>query len=242
MADLFDIDVLAYEPSPIGMICLRTRPHPSEAGARITEITLDHEFLMSSLVTASERALASGALALHPGEGLRVLVGGLGLGYTAREALASGRVARVRVIEYLPQVIGWMERGLVPLADELNDDPRLEVVEGDAYGLLAGPASEVFDLILVDVDHSPDEWLGDESQGFYGPDGLRAAARHLAPGGVLGVWSYAPAPAFEDALRAAFDEVVVEEVHFENPIVDEPETNWLFFGRCGPASDRVPER
>ena len=125
----------------------------------MTEITLNHEFLMSSLNTASERALAGGALEMHAGEGLTVLVGGLGLGCTAREALASDQVARLEVVELLPEVIGWLERGLLPLADELKADPRFAVIEGDVYERLSRSPERKFDLILIDVDHSPEERL-----------------------------------------------------------------------------------
>ena len=231
MSDILDIDVLAYEPSPIGMICLRTRPHPDDPAHLITEITLDHEFLMSSLNTASERALSTSGLSLHPGKNLRVLVGGLGLGYTAWEAALSDRVDHVEVIEYLPQVMDWMVKGLVPLSDAINGEPRIAVRQGDVYQELAGAPSERWDLILIDVDHSPDEWLGEQNDGFYSERGLRAARQHLAPGGILGVWSYAPHSPFADAMRAVFDDVNVEGVSFDNPFFEDPETNWLFFGR-----------
>ena len=100
------------------MTPLGPQPPPraaAEPGTIVTESSLNHEFLMSSYHTASERALAWRALELHPGQGLDVLVGGLGLGYTAREALVSQRVARVTVVEFLPQVIAWLDRDLVPL-------------------------------------------------------------------------------------------------------------------------------
>ncbi len=90
-----NLEILAYEPSPLGPLCLRRRELLSQPGTIVTEVTLNHEFLMSSLYTDSERALARTALEMHTGENLRVLVGGLGLGYTAREALLSDRVARV---------------------------------------------------------------------------------------------------------------------------------------------------
>lgn len=86
----------------------------------VTEVTLNHEFLMSSLHTDSERALADLSLAQIPGDGLRVLVWGLGLCYTAHAARASPRVADVVVVEFLPQVIQWLRDNSIPLADELN--------------------------------------------------------------------------------------------------------------------------
>jgi spermidine synthase len=223
-----DFEILAAEATPIGMICLRQREIASAPGTFATEITLDHQFLMSSENTASERDLARRSLALHAGDGLRVLVGGLGLGYTAHEALRSSRVTCVDVVEFLPPVIDWMKRGLVPLAAELNADARLAVREGDVYGFLAAPPTTHYDLILVDVDHSPDERLGPASDSFYGREGLRAARRHLAPGGILAVWSYADSSPFEVALREVFADVRVEAVEFENVVVGNGETNWLF--------------
>jgi spermidine synthase len=226
-----DLEILAAEATPIGMICLRQREIASAPGTFATEITLDHQFLMSSENTDSERALTTRALEMHPGDGLRVLVGGLGLGYTAHEALRSWRVAHVEVVEFLSPVIDWMQRGLVPLAAELNADPRLGLRAGDVYGLLARPPEQLWDLILVDVDHSPDERLGPASDSFYGREGLVAARWHLAPGGVLAVWSYADSSPFEVALRDVFAEVRVEAVDFENVVVGDGETNWIFLAR-----------
>lgn len=229
---LLDIEYIDCEQTEIGLICLRERTLPTEPPTVITEITLDHEFLMSSYNTASERALSSVALEMHRGRDLRVLVGGLGLGYTAREVLLSERVESLRVIEFVPQVIGWMERGMIPLSAELNADKRLEAIHGDVYAILAAdPEPELYDLILIDVDHSPDEWLGAENADFYSEAGLERAKRHLAPGGVLGVWSYAESSPFADAMRASFAEVRVESVVFENVVLQEAETNWIFFAR-----------
>ena len=228
-----NLDVLAYEESPIGMICLRRRELVASPGTIVTEITLDHMLLMSSHHTASERALSSSALLRHDGEGLRVLIGGLGLGYTAHEVLKSNAVSNVQVIEMLPQVVDWMRKGLVPLSDELNGDPRCEVVQADVYAMLDGPPSQLFDLILIDVDHSPEEMLGEDNAGFYTESGLRRAKRHLAPGGILGVWSYAESSPFATALRSVFDRVDVEEVGFQNDITEEAESNWVFFARDG---------
>lgn len=224
-----DYDYLAYEQSPIGMIGLRRRTLESEPRTVVTEITLDNTLLMSSCNSASERALVSHALGLHPGEGLAVLVGGLGLGCTAHEALLSERVARVEVVEFLPQVIDWFERDQLPLAAGLRADARLAVQRGDVYGLLAGAPKGLHDLILIDVDHSPDEPLGNASDSFYAPPGLERAKAHLRPGGVIGVWSYDESPRFEASLRQVFGQVRVERSTFLNRLSDEQETNWLLF-------------
>jgi len=226
-----NLEVLAYEEAPIGHICLRRRELLAEPGTLITEITLDHMMLMSSCNSASERALAASALDLHDADDLAVLVGGLGLGCTAHEALRSDRVARLEVVEFLPQVIDWLDRDLLPLADELKGDARFTVNEGDIYARLAGEPQQCFDLILVDVDHSPDETLGSDNDAFYTEAGLARAKQHLAPRGVLGVWSYAESVPFADALGRAFAEVRIEQSTFENRLTEELETNWLFFAR-----------
>lgn len=230
-----NIEFLAHEDTPIGTLMLRRRELLSKPGTVVTEITLDHAFLMSSYVTVSERALANVALAMHAGDRLQVLVGGLGLGYTAWEVLQSPRVARVEVVELLPAVIAWMQEGLVPLSGPLAAEPRVEIVAGDVFQRLARapePPLPLFDLILIDVDHSPAERLDAAADAaFYTAAGLRAARRHLAPGGVLGVWSYAESSPFADALRTVFPEVRVEPVHFRNDLVDEETTDWLFFAR-----------
>lgn len=224
-----NLEVLAYSESPIGSICLRRRELLARPGTVVTEITVDHMLLMSSYHTASERALASRALERHGGQKrLRVLVGGLGLGYTAYEAMRSSAVTRCDVVEFLPQVIQWMKAGLVPLSDELNSDPRYSVIEGDVYAMLSEEPQTQYDLILIDVDHSPDEPLAEVNLPFYTEAGLRAAKRHLLPGGLLGVWSYADSGPFADALRAVFPHGEIEPVSFDNELTGEHETNWLF--------------
>ena len=224
-----NLEILAYEESPLGPLCLRRRELLSQRGTFVTEVTLNHEFLMSSLYTDSERALAQTALQMHSGNDLQVLVGGLGLGYTAREAVLSQRVARVEVVELLPQVIDWLGRGLVPLSSELCGEQRLVVHQGDIYRRLAGSPNQRFDVILIDVDHSPDERLGEESGSFYSTQGLRTARQHLAADGILGVWSYAESSPFAEALAETFAQVRVEPVTYDNRMIDQQRTDWLFF-------------
>ena len=225
------LEILAWEASPLGPLCLRRRELLSQPGQMVTEVTLNHEFLMSSLYTDSERALARTAVQWHSGDDLRILVGGLGLGYTAHAALVTERVARVEVVELLPQVIDWLQRGLIPLSPQLRDEQRLLVEQGDIYQRLADPPHEPFDVILIDVDHSPDERLGEDSASFYTEQGLLAARRHLAANGVIGIWSWAESSPFADALRAVFQQVRVEPITYHNELIDEQRTDWLFFAR-----------
>lgn len=226
-----NIEILAYEDTDLGLLCLRRRELLSQPGTMVTEITLNHEYLMSSYNTLSERQLATYALEMNSHENLKVLVGGLGLGYTAGEALTSSRVASVEVVEFLPPVIDWLQRGLFPLAEQLKADSRLSVVAGDVYERLSRPPDKRFDLILIDVDHSPDENLDDANASFYTEAGLLQAKAHLAPDGVLGVWSYAESSPFADALHCVFQNVVVKEATFNNTLIDQVTTDWLFFAR-----------
>lgn len=228
-----NLEILAYEDTPLGVLCLRRREILARPGTFVTEVTLNHEFLMSSLYTDSERALTRIAIEMHAGDELNVLVGGLGLGYTAHEALKSNRVSRVNVVELLPQVVGWMKEGLVPLSEELMREQRLSITPDDVYKRLAREPGQgnAVDVILIDVDHSPDDRLGGESQPFYTERGLVAAKSHLAKDGVLAVWSYAESSPFADALRNTFEEVRVEGVTHLNELIDEEHTDWLFFAR-----------
>ncbi len=226
-----NLEILAYEDTPLGPLCLRRRELLSAPGTVVTEVTLNHEFLMSSYNTASERGLSRIAIEMHRGSGLKVLVGGLGLGYTAEAALAYPDVASVEVVEFLPEVIGWFDRGLVPLAEKLAADPRFSTSQGDVYARLGEPAAALFDIILIDVDHAPDDQLSDANDWFYTEDGLERARAHLAPAGVLGVWSSAESSSFSRALHEAFTEVRVESVAFYNEMVGEENVDWLFFAR-----------
>lgn len=227
-----NLEILAYEQTPLGALCLRRRRPLQESGTVITEVTLNHEFLMSSYYTASERMLASSALKMHEGERLNILIGGLGLGYTSREALLCDRVKNVEVVEFLPQVIDWLDRKLIPLADELLADDRLTVVEGDIYARLAQAPQQKIDVILIDVDHSPDERLDTQNGRFYTREGLLATKEHLAEGGVLAIWSYAENPSFTQVLGDVFENIHIEPVSFKHKFLNNEEhTDWLFFAR-----------
>jgi spermidine synthase len=223
-----EFEVIDHVESPIGVLILRRRSAPVPD---VIELTLEHQFLMSSAVTISERELATRAIAMHGGSDLDVVIGGLGLGYTSKAALDSDRVARVEVVELIQGIIGWVASGVIPLGKELMADARFHAVQGDVFERLRGPATRTHDLLLIDVDHSPDERLGESSDSFYAHGNLILAAQHLKPGGVFAVWSYSENPAFEAELRKTFEEVRVEPIEFFNETVGHDETNWLFLAK-----------
>ena len=225
---MLEFEVIAHTESPIGVLILRRRTLPVDG---VIELTLENEFLMSSAVTDSERELAARAIAMHGGSNLDVLIGGLGLGYTAKAALDSDRVARVEVVELVQGIIDWVASGVIPLGLELTADPRLHAIQDDVFERLRRPPTRMHDLLLIDVDHSPDERLGESSDSFYVHANLALAARHLKPGGVFALWSTSENPAFEAELRKTFEDVRVEPIAFFNETTGRPETNWLFLAR-----------
>ena len=225
------LQILAYEETPLGILCLRRRELLSDPGTMVTEITLNHEFLMSSYHTDSEQALARVGVEFHGGTELSLWIGGLGLGYTAQAALDLPMVKSVEVVELLGQVVAWLEDGLVPLSQSLNRDDRFSVQVGDAYQKLWEPPTSQHDVILIDIDHSPDDRLGCVDQRFYSKEGLFRARQHLAPNGVVGIWSYEESSELAVAMEDVLDHVRVERVTHVNRLIDQTQTDWLYFGR-----------
>lgn len=230
---------LDYQPTEIGPISLRRR-RDLRLGQVVLEIKLGDAFLMTSAFTASEIALARLGIAACEGDALDVVVGGLGLGYTAQEVLAAPRVRSLDVIEYLQPVIDWHERGLLPLGRDLTGDARCRLIRGDFFALSASHdgydaerPGRRFDAILVDIDHAPEALLDPRSASFYQPEGLRTVLRHLGPGGIFGLWSNEPPDArFTDRLRAVFAAAWAEEVVFDNPLQDRPFTQSVYLARA----------
>lgn len=239
MADMSLLfEELDYRPTPIGALSLRRRRELS-LSVDVFEIKLGDEYLMSSLFTASEIALARLGLAALHGEHVDVVVGGLGLGYTAQAVLEHEKVGSLIVVELLDAVIDWHESGLLPLGPDLTGDPRCQLLQGDFFALANGqsgfdPATpgRRFDAILVDIDHSPEALLDSRSTSFYRPEGLRALAVHLKPGSVFGLWSNdKPDPAFTDRLAGIFANAWAEPVTFHNPLQDRPFTQTVYLAR-----------
>ncbi len=147
--------------------------------------------LMSNRMHASEEALADLALARVDGP-RAVLVGGLGLGYTARAVLdAVSREATVTVLELVPELVDWNRRYLGGLAGHPLADPRCRVVVGDVFDTLKSSAA-AFDVIVLDVDNGPQGLTQAKNQRIYGEWGVRACLAALRPKGVLAVWSQGP--------------------------------------------------
>jgi len=166
-------------------------------------IMLGASELMNSRKSGSEEALAGLAAArLADRREPRVLIGGLGMGFTLRAALAAfGADAEIVVAEIVPAVIEWAEGPLAHLFADSLDDPRVRIEAADVASLIRPGAQ--WDAILLDVDNGPDGLTVESNDGLYTRAGLAAARAALRPGGVLAVWSAAPSPVFANRLRKA---------------------------------------
>jgi spermidine synthase len=226
---------LDYRPTPIGVLSLRRRKQLS-TGIDVYEIKLGDEFLMSSLFTAAEIALARLGLASLKGPDLDVVVGGLGLGYTAQAVLENPAVRSLIVIDALSEVIEWHQRGLLPLGEQLTQASHCRLVHGDFFAMAASSegldpdaSGRHFDAVLVDIDHAPDNFLHPSHAAFYRPDGLRRLAGHLRPGGVFALWSNDPPDEeFGVALAGVFPTSQAHVVTFYNPLQDRDASNTVY--------------
>jgi spermidine synthase len=229
---------LDWQSTPMGELTLRRRVDPL-LELEIFEVKLGEEYLMSSAFTVAEEALADLGLAATPGEGLRVLVGGLGLGYTAIAALRDPRVTALTVIDTLRAVIDWHERGLLPVSARLTGDSRTKLVLDDFFAVMrAAPAPDAarWDAILLDVDHSPRHQLDPRHADLYTATGLQSLARHLVDGGVFALWSDDPPDdEFLVTMRAVFAGVEAHVVDFANALTGGVSSNTVYLGHL----DRV---
>lgn len=229
---------LDWQETPMGAISLRRRFDPVTK-VDVYEVKLGEEFLMTSLFTFGETELARLGMAEASGETLDVVVGGLGLGYTARAVLDDPRVTSVTVVEALGQVIDWHQRRLLPVSDELALGSRTRFVSADFFAAASGSdgfdpdvPGRKFDAILLDIDHSPRHLLNEAHAGFYTRDGLRSLRAHLHAGGVFALWSNDPPDTdFTSMLCEVFADVEAHVVAFANPLQGGESTNTVYTAR-----------
>ncbi len=236
MTNIFE--ELDYQKTPLGNISLRRRSEPRLDGEILYEVLLGDEFLMSSLFTEAEVQLSRLGLTALNGEenSLDIVVGGLGLGYTAVAALEAPSVRSLMIIDVMEPVIKWHQQGLVPLGKQLTSDPRCTLVHADFFKLATSPAG--FDLTdptqlvhaaLLDIDHSPSHWLNVENSSFYTKESLQSLSNKLHPSGIFGLWSNDPPDAkFISLLESVFQSAESHIVHFPNPYTGGESTNTVY--------------
>lgn len=235
MSQMFE--EIDFRQTPIGELALRRRRMRPD-GEDIWEIKLDDGYLMSSEFVEGEIALADLALAMVEGDDLNVVVGGLGLGFTAEAVLHDPRVTKLTVVELIPEVIEWHEKRQLPLGEAVAGDARCRLLKGDFFALSRTPGGfgedegHGYDAIIVDIDHSTTHLIDGASAGFYSADAIAALAAGLRPGGVFALWSTdAEDPAFTETMRVTLRNVRVERVEFQTPYRDEPAFNLIYLGK-----------
>jgi spermidine synthase len=233
---------VARARSERGELVLRRRwdPDAPESAPAVLELRVNGVFVMDTFETTSEAALARAALEMVT-EPRRVLVGGLGLGFTAHEVLADLRVEEVTVAEVEPALVGWLRDGTVPHGPLFLADHRLHVVVADVRQVVAEAGPGHFDLALLDVDNGPDFLVHEANAELYTEEFLTRVAAALRPRGVLAVWSSTRSEALADALRAVFGSCVLRPC----PVVlqGRDDTYWLHSARLpltGVAAGRAP--
>lgn len=224
----------------LGELSLRRRRLLQLDGKEIYEVKLGDDFLMSSLFHEAETKMAEISLAMTTKSDLSIVVGGLGLGYTATATLSDPRLSSLVVVEYLAPVILWHKTGLVPLGKQLCNDPRCRLIQDDFFarsrdidaGFDPDFPGKKQDLILLDIDHTPNRVLHRTNARFYTPNGLNELAGHLNPGGVFALWSDdPPEKAFTDLLETVFPKVHAHTICFKNPFTGGMAENAVYVAR-----------
>jgi spermidine synthase len=227
------IEELAYHKTPLGELILRRRTETLLQNTEVFEVKLGDEFLMSSLFTEGEKELANLGLAGLEGE-IEVVVGGLGLGYTAAAALENRNVRSLLVIDLFQEVIDWHQNKLVPMGNLLSEDNRCELRQGNFFelartGFDISDSKRKFDAVLLDIDHSPQHFLDEKNKSFYSAGGLESLRKQIKPGGAFALWSNDPSDEkFTKHLRSQFGTAAAYNVEFANPYTNSIAVNSVY--------------
>ena len=231
---------LDYRSTPLGALMLRRRRLPQLGDLDIYEVKLGEYFLMSSLYHEAEYQLSKLGLAICDGKNLDVVIGGLGLGYTAVSALEDERVSSLVVIEYLEGVIEWHQNRLVPMGEKLASDSRCRLVHNDFFACSRNISKSFdpeypdkkHDVILLDIDHTPTNVLHQTNTRFYTEEGLLELKQHLNPNGVFALWADGePESSFVERLLKVFDESEAHTIEFDNPVTGGTSTGAVYRAR-----------
>jgi spermidine synthase len=194
----------------------------------VFELRVNGVFVMDTAETTSELELARAALGVVD-RASDVLVGGLGLGFTAREVLADPRVERLLVVEIEEAVIGWLRDGTLPHGPAYLADERLTVVNADIRTAVTEAGPDSFDLVLLDVDNGPDFLVHEDNRSLYEEEFLGRVRGALRHGGALVVWSAAETEPLQRAMAAVFGncEAIPHPVRLQT----RDERYWLYLSR-----------
>lgn len=217
---------IARAESERGELVLRERR--PEAGPTTVELRANGVFVMDTLETSTEQALAESALA-QVTDPRAVVVGGLGLGFTMHAVLADSRVEKVAVVEIEQALVDWMRDGTVSHGPALLADERVTVVVADIAVAMAEATPTSYDLVLMDVDNGPGYLVHDANAALYREPFLEAARAALRPGGVLAIWSAAESPELAQTLGRVFDDT--DARRYDVLLQDRDEEYWLYVAR-----------
>ena len=216
---------VARAESDRGEIVLRRRTE--ERAADALELRVNGVFVMDTRETTSETELAAAALE-QVEDPRRVVVGGLGLGFTTQRVLADHRVEQVKVVELEGALIGWMRDGTIPHGPALLADKRLQLVDADIVQAVM-EARSTYDLVLLDVDNGPGYLVHPTNAEVYQHDFLTATKKIIDPGGALAIWSASPAPELAETMEQVFGNCT--EHRYDVLLQERPEEYLLYVSR-----------